>query len=132
MSTVNKTSDYKLSISHNELNTYVNFKIKIENADGSLSSFHLYDINYCELPEFKKMRENLYVNDSKITFEYYEDSPIIEISTNKINFTIRFKFKRTSSIMYVSSYFNYAINSEIEKMLDYIIDVMSKANKLKK
>jgi hypothetical protein len=129
MSVVNtpSKSDYKLSISHNELNTCVNFKIKILNADGSLSSFHLYDINYCDLEEFKKMRENLYINNSEIKFEYDEDSPIIELSTNKINFRIKFKFKRTTSFMYVNSYFIYPINSEIEKMLDYIIDVMNKA-----
>jgi hypothetical protein len=106
---------------------FMEFKIKFMNLKGEV----LVHMNICAITtdcfkDLKKMREHLYTQNNIVYFDLLNGHFIMSTTPTKI----KFSGSHCNCDAPWSFQSSYDINSETEKMLDYMITEMSKIEKL--
>jgi hypothetical protein len=97
----------------------VNFNIQFNNS-GIICELDLNSIQVDDLPKLRSLRDNLYLKHTYVNFKG-DNGAYMYISTH--SHYITFFMKETWSFKC-----SFPINAQIEKLLDYMINELSKVN----
>jgi hypothetical protein len=116
-------SEFTLTITHeNDDDDNLDFEVEFKDTDGDeIGVLRLNGVDESFLANLTEMRENLYKSENNIVFDGLNG--MLTMSTTKKY--IKFYGEKMSGDCSWTMSASYRINSEIERMLDYMIDVLT-------